>query len=143
MLAAVLDDQFAARVRRRQRHGQRADHCVVLLRVLVRQEELSLAVYQHRVQLGPQLCRGRQRQLVPDAVQHGAERGLPDGAGQRDEVRRDLPCVTHAGVGQRLLPAPELRRLRHRDQLLRQRPAHGSLHGPDAVDLDLQRVRRC
>ena len=142
-LAAVLDDQLPARVRRRQRHDQRAHHRVVLLRVLMRQEKLSFAVYQHRVQLGPQLCRGRQPQLVPDVVQHGAERCLPGGAVQRDEVRRDLPCVTHAGIGQRLLPAPELRRLRHRDQLLRERRAHGSRHGPDAIDLDLQRVRRC
>ncbi len=138
---AVLDDQLPARVCRRQRHNQRAHHCVVLLRVLVRQEELSLAVYQHRVQLGPQRCRRRQPQLVPDVVQHGAERCLPGRAVQRDEVRRDLPRVTHAGVGQRLLRAPELRRPAHRDQLLRQRPAHGSLHGPESNDLDLQRVR--
>ena len=39
-------------------------------------------------------------------------------------------------------PAPELRRLRHGDQLLRERRAHGGLHGPDAIDLNLQRVRR-
>ena len=109
----------------------------------MRHEELSFAVHQHRVQLGPQLRRGRQPQLVPDAVQHGGERCLPGVAAQRHVVGRDFPGVTHACVGQCLLPAPELRRLRHRDQLLRERGAHRGQHGPDAIDLDLQRVRRC
>jgi hypothetical protein len=142
-LAAMLHDQFPARMRRRQRHHQRAHHRVGLLRVLMRQEKLSLPVHQHRVQLGPQLRRGRQPQLIADVVQHGAERCLPGRAAQPDKVRRDLPRVTNGRVGQRLLAAPEHRRPRHRDQLLRERRTHRRVHRPDTIDLDLQRVGWC
>jgi len=56
-------------VGRRQRHDQRAEHCVVLLRVLIRQEKLSFAIYQHRVQAAhaPESARPRRHRPQPAA----------------------------------------------------------------------------
>jgi hypothetical protein len=141
-LPGVADDQFPAGVRRRQRHHQRAHHRVVLLRVLVREEELPLAVHQHRVRLGPQPCCRRQPQFVPEVLQRAVHQRRPARSAEPDLIRCDLPRVADPGVGQRLLPAPEHRRPRRRDQLLGLGRADRKAHWPDAGHLQPKEMRR-
>ncbi|UCM88858.1 hypothetical protein [Streptomyces marincola] len=78
----MLDDQFTTGVRRRQRHHQGAHHRVVFLRVLMGEEELPLAVDQHRVRFGTQPGAARKPELVAEVLDSLVEQRRPAGSAQ-------------------------------------------------------------
>ena len=69
-LAAVRDDQRSPGECAGEGDDQRGDHPVVLLRVLVRTEELAPGVHEHRVQLCDQSTPDGQAEIGGDAVQN-------------------------------------------------------------------------
>src|SRR6266705_5369016 len=138
----MLHDQLAAGVRGRQRHDQRADHRVVLLRVLMREEELARAVYEHGVEFSRKPAAERQAELIADLIKHTLEGGGPPGAGDSDEIRGDLPGVTDAGVGERLLTDAETGGAGDVAELPGLRCADGEADLAGAFDRQMQRVRR-
>lgn len=102
----MLDDQFSAGVRRGKGEHQGAHYGVVLLRILMGEEELALAVHQQRVRLGPQAGRRRELELVAEMLQRATQQRRPGRACQGDLIRRDLPGVADAGVAQCFQPRP-------------------------------------
>ncbi len=141
-LTRVLDNQLPTGMRRRQRHHQRAHHRVVLLRILMRQKELPLAIHQHRMRLRDQPhCPGKP-QRVTKMLQRTLQQRRPPRPTQRHLIRRQLPGIPHPRVGQRLLTPPEHRRPRHRDQLPRRRRPDRQAYRPHTGHLKLEEMRR-
>src|SRR4051794_39552413 len=93
------------------------------------------------MRLDPQPRRPRQAQLVAEMLQRAVQQRRPVGAAERELIRGELPRVADGGVGQRLLAEPELRRPRHRDQLLRQGCADLEAYRPDAGYLEREHAR--
>nr|WP_245988429.1 hypothetical protein [Flexivirga caeni] len=117
--AAVVDHQLATGVDRRQGDHESGDHLVVLLGILVRQEELALAVDEHRVEFGPQGGVRRQTECLAEAIEHRLELQLPLVATEGHLVGRQLPGVAHRCVVECFPTAAVCRRAGDRDQLLR------------------------
>ena len=82
----------------------------------------------------------REPEFVPEVLQRRSQR-RPAGSADLDLIR-GISQVSRTWVEQRLLPPPEHRRPRHRDQLLRLGCADRKAHWPDAGHLELEKMRR-
>ncbi len=139
LLVEVTYRQLAPGVLGGQRHHQGADHRVVLLAVLVGAEELARLVHQQGMKAGGEFGGDRQAQFVFHRRQNVVQRVVvPPGV---DELRRDLPRVADAWVGQRLLAAAKPGGLAAAEEFARLSGRHRERDGPDAVDLEAQHVR--
>lgn len=133
-LVAMPDHEIAARRPRRQHHDEAPNHLVGLLGVLVRSEELSGLVDQHRVQLGRQRARLGQTQVAADQIEDRAQRGLPPSLIDPHPRPRNLPRVTDPPVEDRLFAVAVLRRTRDESQPLRLSGRYRELQRSDALD---------
>jgi hypothetical protein len=134
----MLDHENAARGRRWQRHDQRPDHGVGLLRVLVRGEELAWCIDQHRVEFGSQLASLRQAEFGAQAVEDRSQRSVPLSFVDLYAALRDLPRVADIRVQQRLLALAEPGRSTYQAQLLRLSDGDGQGDRADAPHLQPQ-----
>lgn len=136
---AMTDHQFTARVQRRQRHDQRAEHPRRLLGVAMLEEKAALVVDQQLVQLGlhPGACAETRGRAFDDAVEHRRPVPAPDA----NAVGADLPGAAHGGVNQRVCPAAIGRAFSRRDELsgLRRQQRQGDL--ADAFNLDQRNMQ--
>ena len=119
----VVDDEFATGVGGRQSYHECGQHRVVLLRVLMRQEELPLPIDEHRVEFGADRRIGRNSQRGTEAAERLVKRSrpvvCPRGAGWVAEVdvrRIDHPGVADCGVEDGVLATAEVRGFGDRDQ---------------------------
>ena len=135
----MTDHQFTARVQRRQRDDQRAEHPGRLLRVTMLEEKAALVVDQQLVQLGlhPGACAETHGRAFDDAVEHSRPVPAPDA----NAVDADLPGAAHGGVDQRVRPSAIGRALSRRDELsgLRRQQRQGDR--ADALNLDQRNMQ--
>jgi hypothetical protein len=136
--SAASHSRSAAVIGGWQRYHQGADHRVVLLGILVREEELIRLVDQQRVQIDGQLGPVRKPKLILYRRQDVGQRSVvPHGA---DEALRNLPGVADVRVGQRLLAPPKPSRLAELDELAHLRGCQREPDAPEPLDVQAHRL---
>lgn len=138
----MLDDEIAAGGPRRKQDDQRADHLVVLLRVLVRGEELPGLVEEHRVQPRPERALRWQTQVATDHVQHRTKRAVPAAPVDPRSRTGDLPGVANPSIEDRLVPVAVPRGTGDESELLGLGSGDGQTELAYTRDLDRQIVDR-
>ncbi len=94
----------------------------------MRQEELALSVYQHRVRLGAQGGPPRQAEPVADL----GEDGVPVQPGELELCRADLPGIAHGRSVSVCSPSPNFAGRAALMSFLATGPDTGRLTGPKA-----------
>jgi hypothetical protein len=141
-LAVLLDRHFATAERRRKRDDKSPDHSVVLLRILVRHEEIAPLVEQHVVQLGLQGGTFGEAEPRTDVLEQRDQRGVPARLLDADAPPGDLPAVPYSCVEYGTVAESVAGRLRDGTKFRNRRRRKRQIEGTDAFHLDAECLRR-
>ena len=108
----------------------------------MRREELAGLVHEHRMQLRGQRARRVQGEIVPDRVEHWAQRPGPASLVDPYPRPRHLPGVSNPSIEDRVLAVAVLRRAGNEPQLLRLCDRHRQPQLTHALDVDHQIIDR-
>ena len=133
LLAVVKDDQFAARVFRRQANHQGRDHPIELLAIPMRQKEAALFVDQQFVKVRVELDIA-EAQVRLRAFNDRRDHTVPFRAGELKLLRIEFPYAPYVSIDDRIA-ALSIRSLSAAlNELFRLSPVERQAHRPETLN---------